>query len=222
MNYDTILNNICDRIEALLSANHITVEYAASHLGTKSNFLTAWKTGKASPTITQIIQLCDLFHVSADFMLRGKPALYKHEMLTKDDQGLFLEHLLEDTLTNMIYWSRVGSWGDGSCRLDFRSINPVLNDRTSDNPFVFNNWRNMFVTEILTGFVYLLKHDCRPTKFSLFLQTDCHAKIAKLNINPSLLRPLYAAVLNQLHIKDYEISCFLDQYHNSHCPDSFE
>lgn len=62
-------------------------------LGLKKSPLTDWKNGKSIPTTEQIIKLCDIFAVSADYLLFGNN---KH--LSADEQTLIsqFQYLSDD------------------------------------------------------------------------------------------------------------------------------
>lgn len=41
-------------------------------LGLKKSPLTDWKNNKSSPTLNQLIRMCEIFAISADYLLYGK------------------------------------------------------------------------------------------------------------------------------------------------------
>lgn len=128
-------------------------------------------------------------------------------------------HLINDTKSGIVHWSRIGDWGEGPCSTDFCSINPVLYKLTCDDAFSYDYWSDMLIANVMTGFVYLQKQPNVPPRYSIYLQTDCHAKIVRLNVSSKDLQPLYETASEQLIINRSEIMEFLDSYHNSHCVD---
>lgn len=130
----------------------------------------------------------------------------------------FLYHLTNDTKSNIIHWDFVGSWGDGPCSLDFREINPVLRDLTDSDPFAYNHWRNMLVAKVMDGFVYLSVERNSSIQHTIYLQTDCHAPIKRLNSSPDMVQELYQVVKKQLNTakSDNKIIDFMYSYTQSH------
>ena len=70
-----------ERINFLCKENHITGKEIGEKLGLKKSPLTDWKNNKSKPTIDQIKTICEIFAVSADYILFGKDA---DENLTKE------------------------------------------------------------------------------------------------------------------------------------------
>lgn len=60
------------RIKENADLNGISGKELGTLLGLKKSPLTDWKNEKSCPTIEQIIKLCDIFAVSADYLLFGK------------------------------------------------------------------------------------------------------------------------------------------------------
>ena len=63
-----------ERINFLCKENHITGKEIGEKLGLKKSPLTDWKNNKSKPTIDQIKTICEIFAVSADYILFGKDA----------------------------------------------------------------------------------------------------------------------------------------------------
>lgn len=60
-----------NRIIKETKRNNLDGSKIALLLGLKKSPLTDWKNGKSIPTTEQIIKLCDIFAVSADYLLFG-------------------------------------------------------------------------------------------------------------------------------------------------------
>ena len=71
-----------ERINFLCKENHITGKEIGEKLGLKKSPLTDWKNNKSKPTIDQIKTICEIFAVSADYILFGKDA---DENLAKEE-----------------------------------------------------------------------------------------------------------------------------------------
>lgn len=82
-----------DRILQETKRNGLDGNKIGQLLGLKKSPLTDWKNGKSIPTTEQIIKLCDIFAVSADYLLFGNN---KH--LSADEQTLIsqFQYLSDD------------------------------------------------------------------------------------------------------------------------------
>lgn len=63
------------RIADLRNANHVTQLELAEKLGVPDRAVSKWETGSGYPDIALLPQIADIFHVSVDYLLRGKPIL---------------------------------------------------------------------------------------------------------------------------------------------------
>ena len=61
------------RIAELRNMNNFTQIELAEKLGITDRAVSKWETGAGYPDITLLPQLADIFNVSIDFLLRGKP-----------------------------------------------------------------------------------------------------------------------------------------------------
>lgn len=64
--------NIYERILSQTMRLNISGKELGALLGLKKSPLTDWKNAKSSPTLNQVVQMCDIFAVSADYLLTGK------------------------------------------------------------------------------------------------------------------------------------------------------
>ena len=65
---------LSERINLLCKENEITGKELGEKLGLKKSPLTDWKNQKSKPTVDQIITMCEIFAISADYLLFGKNA----------------------------------------------------------------------------------------------------------------------------------------------------
>lgn len=128
----------------------------------------------------------------------------------------FLYHLINDTKAGIVQWEYVNSWGDGPCALDFREINPVLNELTANDYLASEHWRNVLVANIMDGFVYISQNLNVKSWYTLFVQTDGNAPITRLNFTSDKLSELYELATKQTKVHNIEIITFIDAYINSH------
>lgn len=77
--------NIYERILSQTMRLNISGKELGALLGLKKSPLTDWKNAKSSPTLNQVVQMCDIFAVSTDYLLTGKD--WK-PMLPPDDSAL--------------------------------------------------------------------------------------------------------------------------------------
>ena len=88
-----------DRINFLCKENHITGKEIGEKLGLKKSPLTDWKNNKSKPTIDQIKTICEIFAVSADYILFGKDT---DENLTKEESEVIQAYKKADARTQEI------------------------------------------------------------------------------------------------------------------------
>lgn len=82
-----------ERINLLCKENHITGKEIGEKLGLKKSPLTDWKNNKSKPTIDQIKIICDIFAVSADYLLFGKNI---NENLTEEEKNIITAYRKAD------------------------------------------------------------------------------------------------------------------------------
>lgn len=88
-----------ERINFLCKENHITGKEIGEKLGLKKSPLTDWKNNKSKPTIDQIKTICEIFAVSADYILFGKDT---NENLTKEESEVIQAYKKADARTQEI------------------------------------------------------------------------------------------------------------------------
>jgi transcriptional regulator with XRE-family HTH domain len=62
--------NLSEKIKKLRSENNLTQEQLAGKLQVSRSTISSWETGRSFPDLEMIIDICDSFHVSLDFLLR--------------------------------------------------------------------------------------------------------------------------------------------------------
>ncbi|MBQ7827287.1 MAG: helix-turn-helix transcriptional regulator [Clostridia bacterium] len=70
--------NIGTRIAELRNAKNITQLELAEKLGVTDRAVSKWETGGSYPDIILLPQIADIFGVSVDYLLRGKPVVRQH------------------------------------------------------------------------------------------------------------------------------------------------
>lgn len=73
-----------ERINLLCKENGLTGKELGEKLGLKKSPLTDWKNKKSKPTIDQIIIICEIFAVSANYLLFGSEI----NNLTQEEQKI--------------------------------------------------------------------------------------------------------------------------------------
>lgn len=63
---------INERILSLRKLNHLTQEQLGEKLSVSRQAVSKWESDTALPDLNNIIQMCNLFNVSADYLLFGK------------------------------------------------------------------------------------------------------------------------------------------------------
>lgn len=124
----------------------------------------------------------------------------------------FAQSLIEDTTDNIVFWSCVGEYGGEIHSIDFRSINNTLENLTNKTPFIYNNWQDVYVTNIMSAFVYLVKTKNIPPKYYLYIQPDADSNFCLVNCEQEVLKKLYNTVTSNLEISYNKISDFFEFY----------
>lgn len=136
------------------------------------------------------------------------------------DLNRFLFHLKEDTKISAIYWQRLDeSLEDDYFSIDFRQINSALKEWLFHNPFHIS--QNIYIAEVMNGFVFLSKKDGLPPSYSIYIQPDADSKICRLGLNSHGLKELYDLIEEQNYISYDKISWFIECFNNlpSHLDD---
>ncbi len=74
-----------NKISDLADKNNISGKELGNMLGLKKSPLTDWKNGKSKPTLEQIKKICEIFAISADFLIFNNENFFK---LTPEEQKL--------------------------------------------------------------------------------------------------------------------------------------
>ena len=61
--------NIADKIRYLREKNGMTQTYLAKKLGISRSAVNAWEMSLSMPSLANIVEMTELFHVSADYLL---------------------------------------------------------------------------------------------------------------------------------------------------------
>ncbi len=77
------MSGLYERIVAQAEILGLTGKELGEMLGLKKSPLTDWKNKKSNPTLDQLVKLCEIFAVSADYLLYGKSST-----LSNDQQEL--------------------------------------------------------------------------------------------------------------------------------------
>lgn len=133
-----------------------------------------------------------------------------------DELKYFLSTLIDDTLNNTIFWNIVGDWGGEYLSIDFSNINSPLFKWADKEPFIFNRWADMYVTNIMSGFVYITKTDALPPRYFLYIQPDADSRISLVNCESSEVKKLHDIVTSQMTIAQDHISEFVYEYLRRH------
>lgn len=88
-----------ERINLLCKENHITGKEIGEKLGLKKSPLTDWKNNKSKPTIDQIKIICEIFAVSADYLLFGEDT---NKNLTNEEYEIIQAYKQADIRTKEI------------------------------------------------------------------------------------------------------------------------
>ena len=62
--------NLSEKIKKLRSENNLTQEQLAQRLQVSRSTISSWETGRSFPDLEMVIEICDCFNVSLDFLLR--------------------------------------------------------------------------------------------------------------------------------------------------------
>lgn len=84
--------NIADRIRYLRDKNGLTQTDLAKQLGISRSAVNAWEMSLSSPSISNIIEMTQLFHVSADYLLSLSDKVFVDiSDLSNDERELVLK-----------------------------------------------------------------------------------------------------------------------------------
>lgn len=77
-----------NRIKDLCEKNGLNGKEFGALLGLKKSPLTDWKNGKAKPTVEQVIMMCEIFAISAEYILFGKDCTE----LSKEENSIIMAY----------------------------------------------------------------------------------------------------------------------------------
>ena len=86
---------ITEKLLNLRKANGLTQEQLAEQLGVSRQSVSKWESGQAMPELDKIVSICEIFHVTADYLLKPSDMdilSVKTEMLEKQQKSL--EHTI--------------------------------------------------------------------------------------------------------------------------------
>ena len=66
------MSSLYDRIIEQTKRLNMTGKELGQQLGLKKTPLTDWKNQKSCPTLEQVVMMCEIFAVSADYLIFGK------------------------------------------------------------------------------------------------------------------------------------------------------
>ena len=80
------MSSLYDRIIEQTKRLNMTGKELGQQLGLKKTPLTDWKNQKSCPTLEQVVMMCEIFAVSADYLIFGK------SLMLSSDENEFLEN----------------------------------------------------------------------------------------------------------------------------------
>lgn len=90
------MNDLVERIRSLATAHGLSGQKLGTLLGLKKSPLTDWKNEQASPTLDQVMQMCEIFGVTTDYLIKGVEKLAAHEQQPVDQEVAELWEEFED------------------------------------------------------------------------------------------------------------------------------
>ncbi len=130
---------------------------------------------------------------------------------------MFLHYLVEDTKSGIIQWSPIINeagdylWSHNLCK-ENPPLETLINSRFNRICF----WDNILLSEVMNGIVYVVKHATIPPTYSLYLQTDYHVKISRINAESNKVKDLYDLITDLLLTTDCDVTYFIDRFNNAH------
>ena len=82
---------LTEKLLNLRKANGLTQEQLAEQLGVSRQSVSKWESGQAMPELDKIVSICEIFHVTADYLLKPSDMdilSVKTEMLEKQQKSL--------------------------------------------------------------------------------------------------------------------------------------
>ena len=87
-----MINNIGDRIRYLRDKAGFTQTYLAKRLGISRSAVNSWEMSLSSPSLANILEMTQIFHVNADYLLSSSDKiLVDISSLTNDEREIILK-----------------------------------------------------------------------------------------------------------------------------------
>ena len=87
-----MLNNIADRIRYLRDKAGYTQTYLAKRLGISRSAVNSWEMSLSSPSLANILEMTQIFHVGADYLLSiSDKMLIDISSLTNEEREIILK-----------------------------------------------------------------------------------------------------------------------------------
>ena len=87
-----MINNIGDRIRYLRDKAGFTQTYLAKRLGISRSAVNSWEMSLSSPSLSNILEMTQIFHVNADYLLStSDKMLVDISSLTNDEKEIILK-----------------------------------------------------------------------------------------------------------------------------------
>lgn len=104
------------RIAGLRNANNVTQLELAEKLGVTDRAVSKWETGGGYPDIALLPQIADVFNVSVDYLLRGKP-IQKQKFFVDHTNSKYNDFVNNYYLSNgwKIVDMKLSGDGEGGC-----------------------------------------------------------------------------------------------------------
>ena len=89
-----------ERLKNLRIENQMTQKEVAERIGLVSGSISAYEQGKKFPSVEVLIQLCNLFHVSSDYLLGLSDSMDLMKSTLTDRQIILIQQLIRELENN--------------------------------------------------------------------------------------------------------------------------
>lgn len=87
-----MITNIGDKIRYLRDKSGFTQSYLAKRLGISRSAVNSWEMSLSSPSLSNIIEMMDIFHVTADYLLgTSEKMLVDVSKLSSEEQEVIIK-----------------------------------------------------------------------------------------------------------------------------------
>ena len=87
-----MINNIGNKIRYLRDKSGFTQTYLAKRLGISRSAVNSWEMALSSPSLANILEMTQIFHVNADYLISSSDKLLVDiTSLTNDEQEIILK-----------------------------------------------------------------------------------------------------------------------------------